>query len=119
MDAFESRKHRRKDPEPRMCQYCLKKISKRYLQRHESRCFAANLCMPNGYRVEKEKQLKYTCPCGYTSRRSRIFHHIAKHHSDAIKIESSNNPSAQHHDVKAEDEENQVILKENFSKKPA
>lgn len=75
--------------------------------------------MPIGYRVEKEKQLKYTCPCGYTSRRSRIFHHIAKHHSDAIKIESSNPHECHDPDIKVEDdEENQVIIKENSRKKP-
>ena len=76
MEVIEGSRHEKRDTKPQMCQYCLKQISKRHLQRHESRCVAANICLPDGYSVVKEKHTKYICPCGYTSRRSRIFHHI-------------------------------------------
>lgn len=103
---MERGKSKEKSPKPQMCRYCLKKMSKRHLQRHESRCAAANLCLPDGYRVEKEKRLTYTCPCGYTSRRSRIFHHIAKHHSGLIKSLPSDEPPEQYDlpDIKIEED---------------
>ena len=64
-----------------MCCYCLKKMAKRHLKRHESRCKAADISLPDGYRVEKGVTTTYSCSCGYKSRRSRIFEHIKKYHS--------------------------------------
>lgn len=84
MEAAGEKKYSRS----KMCRYCLKKMYKRHLQKHESKCAAANLSLPEGYRVEKQqKHLMYVCPCGYTNRRSRIFNHIARYHSGAIKVD--------------------------------
>jgi len=56
--------------------------------------------------VEKENGLTYICECGYASRRSRIFRHIAKHHSGSIKAEALDEPPRQHDslDIKVEED---------------
>jgi hypothetical protein len=109
IEVIESKDNKK---DQRMCQHCLKKITKKHLRRHEAKCAAANIRLPQGYRVEKQKHLTYTCPCGYANRRSRTFNHIARYHSVAVKLEPSDRPE-QHDEphVKLENEnENQQSM---------
>ncbi|HLO45447.1 MAG TPA: hypothetical protein VK175_14010 [Leadbetterella sp.] len=72
-------------------------MAKRHLKRHESRCKAADISLPDGYCVEKGVTTTYSCSCGYKSRRSRIFEHIKKYHSGKSQasqtVEDPSSPS--------------------------
>lgn len=61
------------------CRYCLKVVTKRWINLHEKKCNAVKFVIPDGYTVEKiESRLHYCCPCGFKGKRYRVFDHMQK-----------------------------------------
>lgn len=73
------------------CIHCLKPLSKRRILQHQSRCPAAKLSLPDGFKVEVVSgKTVYCCQCGYRGQRCRVLNHIEKCVNNKEAIASTN-----------------------------
>ena len=77
------------------CIHCLQPLSKRRILQHQSRCPAAKLSLPDGFKVEvMNGKTVYFCQCGYRGQRCRVLSHIEKCAKDKEAIASTKNLSS-------------------------